>query len=66
MNDASLYANWWGAPVSTAATAINGATHLLSEADARAGVEREEDERVAGEVLVDALVEEPVWVPVEG
>ena len=39
--------------------------HLLAKTDAGAGVEGEEDERVGREVLLHALVEEPVWVPVE-
>lgn len=40
--------------------------YLLAEADARAGVEGEEDERVGGEVLLHALVEEPVGVELQG
>ncbi len=35
---------------------------LLAEADARAGVEGEEDEGVGRDVFRDALVEEAVWV----
>ena len=40
-------------------------TYLLAETDTGTGVEGEEDERVGREVLLHALVEEPVWVPVE-
>lgn len=40
--------------------------YLLAEADARAGVEGEEDERVGREVLLYALVEEPVGVELQG
>ena len=38
--------------------------HLLPETDARAGVERQEDEWVRVEVLVQSLVDEPVGVKV--
>ena len=39
---------------------------LLPEADARASVEGEEDERVGGEVFVEAVVEEAVGVELVG
>ena len=39
---------------------------LLPEADARAGVEGDEDVRVVGEVLGEALVDEAVRVKVAG
>ena len=35
---------------------------LLSWADSRSGVEGEEDERAGRDVLLDALVQKPVWV----
>ena len=66
MNDTSLYANC--PRVSGYARGKKrggggeGRAHLLPEADARAGVEREEDERVGREVLGDARVEEAVRV----
>ena len=37
-------------------------TDLLSKADPRAGVERNEYERIVGEVLLCAVVEEAVWI----
>lgn len=39
---------------------------LLPEADARAGVERDEDVRVVGEVLGEALIDEAVRVEFAG
>ena len=41
-------------------------TYLLAEADTRTCVERDEDEGIWGEVLLDALVEEAVGVEVIG
>ena len=41
-------------------------THLLPETDPRAGVEGKEDERVRDEVLLHALVEEPVRIEAQG
>ena len=37
-------------------------TYLLAETDARAAIERQEDERVRDEVLPDTFVQEPVRV----
>ena len=37
-------------------------TYLLSETDARSSVERQEDERVWDEVLVETFVEESIGV----
>jgi len=37
----------------------------LPETNSRTGVEWEEDEWVGGEVLVQPLVEEPIWVEFE-
>lgn len=44
----------------------SGGAYLLAETDARAGVEGEKDERVGREVLLHALVEEPVGVELQG
>jgi hypothetical protein len=35
---------------------------LLSETNSRPGIEREEDERVRNEVLLDSFVQEPVRI----
>lgn len=40
-------------------------TYLLSQADAGAPVERKEDERIVGEVLLEAFIEETVGVKVQ-
>ncbi len=40
--------------------------YLLTETDAGSCVERQEDERVRGEVLLHALVDEAVGVPAQG
>ena len=80
MNDASLYANCsrrLTQPERKVSVQARGPrsgekgggetkrAYLLAKTDAGAGVEGEEDERVGREVLLHALVEEPVWVPVE-
>lgn len=39
---------------------------LLAKADARSGVEGEEDERVGREVFVESVVDEAVWVKLFG
>lgn len=36
--------------------------YLLSEADARPGVERQKDERIRRQVLVQAFIEEAIWI----
>jgi len=41
-------------------------SYLLSEANARSGVEGEEYEGVWDQVLVQALVQKTVWVEFEG
>ena len=43
-----------------------GRTRLLAEADTRAGVEGQEFEGVGREVLLHALVEEPIGVELQG
>ena len=53
--------DWWGESCGDA-VAGDAATHLLTETDTRPGVEREEDERVGHEVLLHALVDEPLRV----
>lgn len=40
-------------------------TYLLAQTDARTGVERNKDERVGGQVLVEPLVNEPVRIELQ-
>lgn len=40
--------------------------YLLSEADARTCIEGQENEWVWGQVLVEPLIEEPIWVELHG
>jgi hypothetical protein len=37
-------------------------TYLLTKADTRAGIEGEEDERVLGEVFLEAVIQEAVGI----
>ena len=63
-NDISLYANYRARQRRTRRADVW--THLLSETDARTGVEGEEDERVWGEVLVNTVIQEPVGIVLLG
>lgn len=66
MKDVSLYANCDKTYEQASGQLCCFRTHLLAKADTRAGIEREEDERVWREVLGNALVEEAVRVELVG
>ncbi len=72
MNETSLYANCvpsnyeHSGQISPSGPKARGDAHLLPETDTRARVEREEDEGVRGEILLQALVEETVRVELQG
>ena len=47
-------------------TERQGRTHLLSKADTRSSVEWQEDERLRGEVFLETVVQETIWVEFVG